>query len=107
MNQDTVYRPDVAVVCSDPGEDYIVQVPCFICEILSDSTREKDQQFKRKVYESLGVRYYLIADPDDRSLLLLELVDGQYKPLADGEQALNLSDSCRIKLQLNSVFVER
>lgn len=107
VSQDTVYRPDVAVVCRDPGEDYILQAPNFICEILSDSTREKDLHFKRQVYESLGVRYYLIADPDDRSLLLLELVDGQYETLADGEQTLILSDTCRIALPLNSVFVER
>lgn len=106
VSSDTVYRPDIAVVCSDPGLDYIKEAPRFICEILSDSTREKDQHFKRNVYESLGVLYYLIADPDDSKLLLLELQDGRYRVRPELDQPLELTNDCQVTLDFSSVFQE-
>jgi Uma2 family endonuclease len=108
VSSDTVYRPDVSVVCSDPGADYILRPPQLICEILSESTREKDLHFKRSVYENLGVRYYLIVDPDNSGLVLLELIDGNYHEISgDESRELILSDDCRIRPRLESIFSAR
>lgn len=75
-------RPDISIVCShlDP-ESHITKPPVLIVEILSESTHLKDRNTKFNLYEFCGVKYYLMADPDNQSAEIYELIDNKYKQI--------------------------
>ena len=51
-------------------------------EVLSPSTRRKDQLLKRSKYQDAGVQTYWIIDPAEPSLLALDLTGGTYATTA-------------------------
>ncbi len=55
-------------------------------EILSPSTRDRDERVKRDLYAVHGVPEYWLLDPDVADIRALRLVDGRYQtiPLTDG-----------------------
>jgi len=78
VDDDTVVRPDVMIVCGKITEHYLHFPPALIVEILSPSTALKDRNIKHNLYEAQGVRYYILVEPDTLSAQVLELVDGEY-----------------------------
>ncbi len=77
--RDTVVRPDITVVCGPAPEGHVEQVPGLVVEVLSASTRARDLVFKRQLYEDQEVPWYLIVDPDERTIQLLSRrQDGRY-----------------------------
>lgn len=102
ISNDTVLRPDVSVICDGPTNlAYLSQTPGLVAEILSDSTRQRDLLYKRDMYEKLGVKFYLIVDPDGE-LLLNKLSQGRYR--SSSEWRLQLEDDCEIDLDLSAIF---
>ncbi len=79
VNSDTVYRPDLSIVCGDSDTDFIEKTPDMVVEVLSDSTRQRDLFYKRDSYEQLGVKYYLIVDPSSGDSQLLVLTEKGYE----------------------------
>ena len=72
-------QPDVLVVeRAGLGEDNVQQGLLLAVEVLSPSTRAKDLVLKRAPYEDSGVPSYWVVDPDEPSVLVLELEDGRY-----------------------------
>lgn len=67
LAQDVVVQPDVIVVRTDRvrmvGERNIQGPPNLVVEVLSDATRRRDENIKRKLYERYGVDEYWIVDP--------------------------------------------
>ena len=63
-----VVEPDLLVVTGDQSDvltDKNVQgAPALVVEVLSPSTRKRDEQIKRRAYERLGVREYWVVDPE-------------------------------------------
>ena len=106
VSNDTVVRPDVMVVCGDPPKQHLHEVPAFIAEVLSDSTRQNDLTFKRELYHLQGVQVYLIIDPEAETCELdRKQVDGRYeteRPL--GSFAMRLCEDCTITIDLAAVF---
>jgi Uma2 family endonuclease len=104
LEKDTVVRPDVMVVCGDPGGKWLKKRPEFTAEILSPSTRQKDLVAKRELYASEGVPHYLILDPEDKSALLLQLgEDGTYREIAP-ESSFELHPGCKVELSIGPLF---
>ncbi len=99
---DTVFRPDLLVVCADKPSRYLETTPVFVVEILSPSTRQRDLVYKRESYAQLGVRYYAIIDPEQPSVELLVLEGQHYRP-AEG-QLISLGDGCEIRLDLRQAL---
>ncbi|MGH8553273.1 MAG: Uma2 family endonuclease, partial [Methylococcales bacterium] len=62
INQDTIVQPDHLVICYEPEGQYLTRAPSVIFEILSASTRNKDEKVKFRLYEMEGVSYYRIVD---------------------------------------------
>ena len=86
-------QPDLLVVRRiDVGETRIVEPLLLAVEVLSPSTRSKDLLLKRGLYEDSGVTSYWVVDPDEPSVLALELRDGQYAEAgrAVGDEVLAL-----------------
>ena len=65
-----------------------VIAPDWVCETLSDSTREFDLNGKRPVYAREGIPHLWLVEPVDRTLEAFELRGGQWLLIAsvkDGE----------------------
>jgi len=106
VTQDTVVRPDVSVVCGSPPERHIETAPAIIVEVLSAATRERDLNHKRILYENQGVAWYLIADPEDSSITILQLNEQQkYVPISVDERLeLAICSECRFAIDLRRCF---
>lgn len=76
---------------------HITQPPVLIVEIFSKSTQLKDRNTKFNMYGFCGVKYYLMADPDTKSVEVYELIDNKYKQMF---APLNfvLAENCVIEL---------
>ncbi len=77
VNDKTVLRPDVVVVCGDESERYVSVAPKIVAEVVSPSTAHLDEGVKKEIYEEEGVEYFLLLYPED-------LVAKIYKNSADG-----------------------
>lgn len=79
----TVLQPDILVARRDElGEDNLDHTPLLVVEVLSPSTRRVDLGTKRLAYEAAGVPSYWVLDPDEPSLLVLELEGRVYRDVA-------------------------
>jgi Uma2 family endonuclease len=75
----TSLEPDLLVVRNEDVGPKNIQAPLVLAvEVLSPTTRRKDRLLKRSRYEEGGVASYWIVDPEEPSLLVLDLVDGHY-----------------------------
>jgi Uma2 family endonuclease len=63
-----VVEPDLVFIAPDQldilTDQNIQGTPALVIEILSPSTRKRDQHTKRVLYDSAGVREYWLIDPD-------------------------------------------
>lgn len=87
-------QPDLLIARAEDVQEKKVVGPLVLAvEVLSPSTRNKDLLLKRDFYQQGGVRSYWIVDPDEPSVLALELRDGVYYETgkAAGDEELVLS----------------
>lgn len=78
----TVVQPDICVICdlSKLDEAGCIGAPDLIIEILSKGNNQKELKHKYEVYEESGVKEYWIIHPEEQSILIYTLIDGEYKP---------------------------
>lgn len=95
VDDHTVVRPDVVIVCGPEPEEAVKRSPSLIAEILSPSTAEKDRTAKRELYAAQGVPHYLLVDPESRRIV-------HFTPGDDGGAEVNapatfaLDGECRV-----------
>ncbi|WP_018110691.1 Uma2 family endonuclease [Thermus igniterrae] len=67
---DTVYYPDLMVVCAPPGQNPSYEEnPCLVIEVLSPSTEAQDRWEKMRAYLGLAsLQGYLLLDPERKGL---------------------------------------
>ncbi|TWT89557.1 Uma2 family endonuclease [Neorhodopirellula pilleata] len=106
ISDDTVVRPDVIIVCGDPPERHLQSPPGLAAEVLSESTKQNDLNFKRDLYESQGVSTYLILDPDLNRVTRLRLqADGGYESTDHHEQVtVQVCDDCILSIDVAKLF---
>jgi len=67
-----VVEPDLLFIASKHAEiiteKHIVGVPDLVVEVLSASSRKRDEIIKRRLYEQYGVKEYWIIDPELESV---------------------------------------
>ena len=70
-------QPDVFVLCdrSKLNRKNIYGAPEFVVEVLSPSTRKKDNFTKLTLYAEAGVKEYWLVDPDKKRILVYNLAD--------------------------------
>lgn len=104
INESNVVRPDISIVCGDlDPEGHITRPPVLIVEIFSKSTQLKDRNTKFSLYEFCGVKYYLMADPDNNSAEVYELIDNKYKQILPPFH-FKLSETCLIDFELKAAI---
>jgi len=102
----TVLRPDVAVVCDDPNEEYISKAPEIIVEVISPSSAKKDEKIKFEIYEKEKVKYYVLIYPDDLKAKIFKLNGKIYEKEGDFfMEDYKFKISCKeIKIDFKEVF---
>lgn len=75
-------QPDLAFISNKTAnatdEFVVIKAPDLVVEILSPSTMMDDRYRKRKLYERFGVKEYWLIDPQNQSVEVMELVNGQF-----------------------------
>jgi Uma2 family endonuclease len=106
VNESTVVRPDILIVCSDAPDKHLERPPALVAEVLSPSTRQNDLTYKRELYAQEGVGIYLILDPDSQTVEHLELtVAGTYEPADSATRLeLHLCGDCELDLEIAKFF---
>lgn len=108
-DDNNVLQPDNLVTCKELKKDYITETPVLIFEILSPSTAFKDRHLKYEIYESKGVKYYVIADGDKNIAEVYELSESKYKKSIDASEQFFkffLNDDCEINFNFKNIWVQ-
>lgn len=98
LNNTTVLRPDVVIICDKKGS-YISEPPALVIEILSPSSAFKDRQVKLEIYEEQGVKYYIVIDPILKTYNIYVLSNDRYIEQS-GISSFNLHAGYKIQLDI-------
>jgi Uma2 family endonuclease len=90
------------IVCGKFENDFLRFPPVLIMEIASDKTRLKDRNVKFKLYEANGVRFYLMADIERKSIEVFALINNSYTEVTSSSFQLN--STCAIDLDLEKIW---
>ncbi len=86
LSPENVVQPDILFVGKERnaviGDANIQGAPDIVVEILSESTRRKDLEVKRKVYAAFGVPEYWIVDPEAQTVEVLVWTEKGYESAA-------------------------
>jgi len=104
----TVVQPDIVVICDSKKmmKTGYVGGPDMAIEVLSPSTTRMDNNIKFSKYLQAGVREYWVVDPDNKTLAVHILKDGDYwtRVYRDEDKApVYILEDCVI--DLGEVFV--
>lgn len=105
--EDTILQPDMLIVCGEIIKAFLDFPPRLVAEVLSDTTVLIDRNIKFEKYQQQGVKYYLMADIDEKSLELYELQEGGYvlsKYNYNEPVSFFLSNGCTIEVLLNELW---
>lgn len=68
LTETDIVQPDVLFISGNRShivtEENVQGAPDLVVEVLSESTRKRDERLKRDLYERFGVREYWVVDPD-------------------------------------------
>lgn len=82
----TSLQPDLLVVARHAvdiaGATITEPRLALVVEILSPTSRRRDQLLKRDRYSEAGVRAYWMVDPHEPSLVALEMIEGSYREVS-------------------------
>jgi Uma2 family endonuclease len=97
ITDDTIFEPDILVVCGKINKSYLDFPPALIIEVLSKATEERDRGITYDYYEQQGIKYYLIVDIKKKSIEIYDLVKGKYQlqPYKNSVQ-FQLNENCKI-----------
>lgn len=81
-----IVEPDLVFVAPDQFDiltDKNIQgTPALVVEILSPSTRTRDREIKRQLYDRAGVREYWLVDPAAKTITVhRRAIDGSFPPM--------------------------
>lgn len=100
IKEDTVVQPDNLVVCYKPSGTHLNKAPALIFEILSKSTAKKDTVTKFHLYETEGVKYYVMVDPAENVARIYQNNNGKFVKLTDAtDESVDFDlDKCVISI---------
>lgn len=87
ISEETVFNPDLMIVCKPISKAFLDFPPEVVVEILSKATQFKDRNTKFNFYEKEGIPYYLLVDVEKQAAEIYKLDDE--KKYATQEVELN------------------
>jgi Uma2 family endonuclease len=106
ISDDTILRPDIALVCGQRDGAYIKKAPSLIVEIVSQSSTLRDEKIKHSIYETEKVPFYILVYPKDLKAKIYSLQGNKYEKIVDlleGSFKFDGSE-CDAKIDFNFVF---
>lgn len=102
-NVQTVFEPDITVVCDKNKLDGrgCKGAPDLVIEILSPSTARHDRLIKLGQYQRAGVQEYWIVSPEERTVQVYLLKDGFFHP----HEVYGKTDIAKVNV-LDGCFIE-
>ena len=83
LSEFDIVQPDLLVTLKDRRSQItptkIIGPPALVVEILSPSTRARDQLLKFDLYARVGVPEYWIVNPEEREVTCHQLESGEYR----------------------------
>jgi Uma2 family endonuclease len=106
LSDDTVFQPDLLVVCEPITKKYLDFPPFIVAEILSETTRLRDRNVKFPRYESERIPYYLMIDPAGRTVEIYQFAEGRYRrqPFEQSQPYQFVSDRCHVELVFDAIW---
>jgi Uma2 family endonuclease len=102
INQETVVRPDMMIVCGEPKTDFLEFPPALNKEVFSPASRQKDRNIKIDLNQEQGVRYYLMADYERHTLEAYELTDNKYREVT--KTSFLLEPGCEVSFDVAGLW---
>jgi len=106
INDVTVLRPDVVLICDEPHDKYMTKAPQIVVEVLSPSTARRDEKFKFEIYQEERVPYYVMVYPDDFKAKIYKLDGNEYRKEGDftNESYIFEQTHCRADIDFERIF---
>ena len=104
ISDDTVVQPDISVVCKEVTTNRLFFAPTIIVEILSPSTARKDKTEKYELYQTQGVKYYVMVNPDTKEIELFLLVNGIYTKQDFTDNYTFTIDECVVNIDFTTIW---
>jgi Uma2 family endonuclease len=108
--EEEVAEPDILFVSKERDDiirkDAVHGAPDLVVEILSPSTKERDKNYKRKMYAKYGVKEYWLIDPEAETIELLALARKSYERVALYKKTETLISQLltELKVSLKEIF---
>ena len=83
LADDTIVRPDIALICGQKNGSYIKKAPELIVEIVSKSSAKRDEKIKHQLYQNERVKYYVLLYLEDLKAKIYKLKNGRYEKVVD------------------------
>ena len=106
ISETIILRPDVVLVCDEPGDAYITKRPEIIFEVISHSSIKMDEEIKFRIYAEEKVPYYIIVYPIDFKARVFKLKGEHYIKIADLTHEIQDFDElpCHASVNFDAVF---
>jgi Uma2 family endonuclease len=85
VDQETVVHPDLVVVCH-LIEEYLLEPPLIVLEVVSPKTARKDEILKFSLYERERVKYYILVYPELKKARIFTLRAKKFEKVFDGSE---------------------
>lgn len=102
INDFTILRPDLMIVCEELKTDFLEFPPTLIVEVLSPSTTVRDRTIKYEIYESQGVKFYILLDYIKKIAEIFELINNRYKQVDKVD--LEIEKNCFVNFDFNTIW---
>lgn len=106
INENTIVQPDVSVLCEKVTGSFLSSPPMLIFEIFSPSTIHKDRTIKFDIYESQGVKYYVMVNVDKKEIEIFELKKQKYELMkkTKNENFVFHLKKCKVNFEFKTIW---
>ena len=104
-SDDTVVRPDILIACNIQGEK-LAKTPELIVEVVSATSAKRDELTKFELYQQEGVKFYILAYPEEKVAKVYRLNEGRFIKEADfsNEQFDFKIKECELSLDFSQIW---
>jgi len=111
FSDDDIVIPSFCIVDKQKVTEYYIDgAPSLIAEVARDSVRELIKGYKKTLYAQYGVKEYWVIEPDDKSIEMYLLVDGNYifnstyGLATDGNEYYEVATYPELTVKLSEIF---